>query len=125
MINSIGQVMLYVEDIEKAAEFWRDQVGFERIEKQVQGPQTFYIIAPKLDSEVQFVLHDKAEVVKMNPRMNLGIPSILFTTDDLQGTYQHFIANGIQANPPMDLGLFKVFNFADHEGNYFAIREVK
>lgn len=125
MINSIGQVMLYVDDIEKAAEFWRDQVGFERIEKQVQGPQTSYIIAPQVNSEVQFVLHDKAEVAKMNPGMNLGTPSILFTSEDIEATYQDFIAKGITANPPMDFGFFKVFNFADHEGNYFAVREVK
>lgn len=125
MINSIGQVMLYVEDIELAANFWRDQACFERIERQVQGPQTSYIIAPKMDSEVQFVLHDKNEVAKMNPGMNLGTPSILFTSEDIEATYQQFIEKGINANPPMDLGFFKVFNFADHEGNYFAVREVK
>ena len=47
MIASIGQVMLYMEDIDAAARFWKDQVGFERVEKQTQGPQVSYIIAPK------------------------------------------------------------------------------
>lgn len=38
MIQSIGQVMLYVNDIEASAQFWKEKMGFERVEKQVQGP---------------------------------------------------------------------------------------
>lgn len=124
MIESLGQVMVYVADIEAAAAFWKDQAGFERVERQEQGPQVSYIVAPKLESEVAFVLHDKAEVAKMNPDMNLGTPSILMATSRLEETYEHFLANGITANPIMDLGFMKVFNFCDNEGNYFAVREV-
>ena len=47
MIASIGQVLLYMNAIEAAARFWKDQVGFERVEKQIQGPQVSYIIGPK------------------------------------------------------------------------------
>ncbi len=124
MISSLGQVMLYVNDIEASARFWKEKAGFERVEKQVQGPQVSYIVAPKADSEVQFVLHDKAEVAAMNPDMNLDTPSILMTSTDVEKTYQEFIAKGINANPVMDLGFMKVFNFSDEENNYFAVREV-
>lgn len=125
MIESIGQVMLYVNDVEAAAVFWKEKLGFERVEKQVQGPQVSYVLAPKTDSEVQLVLHDKAEVAKMNLEMNLDTPSILMTSKDVEATYQAYIANGVTANPVMDLGFMKVFNFCDNEGNYFAVREVK
>lgn len=125
MIQSIGQVMLYMEDIEAAARFWKEQMGFERVEKQVQGPQVSYIVAPSLDSDVQFVLHNKAEVAQMNPGMNLGTPSILMAATDLEAVQEKLVANGVQANPVVDMGFMKVFNFADLEGNYFAIREVK
>ncbi|HEL1550517.1 VOC family protein [Streptococcus suis] len=125
MIQSIGQVMLYVNDIEASAQFWKEKMGFERVEKQVQGPQTSYIIAPKSDSEVQFVLHDKAEVAEMEPEMFLGIPSILMASADVEKTYQEFIERGVNANPVMDLGFMKTFNFSDEEGNYYAVQEVK
>lgn len=125
MIQSIGQVMLYVENVEAAATFWKEQMGFERVEKQEQGPQVSYIVAPKLDSQVQFVLHDKAEVAKMNPEMNLGTPSILMTATDLESYHAELLEKGVEANPIMDLGFMKVFNFADNEGNYFAVREVE
>lgn len=124
MIQSIGQVMLYMEDIEAAAAFWQEKMGFERVEKQVQGPQVSYIVAPKADSQVQFVLHDKAEVAKMNPDMNLGTPSILMTATNLEAYQADLLAKGVEANPVIDLGFMKVFNFADPEGNYFAVREV-
>lgn len=33
MISSIGQVMLYVINVEASADFWKNKVGFERVEK--------------------------------------------------------------------------------------------
>lgn len=125
MIQSIGQVMLYMEDIESAAAFWKEKMGFEWIEKQEQGPQVSYIVAPKQDSEVQFVLHDRKAVAKMNPDMNLGVPSILMTATNLDAYQKELLAKGVIANPIMDLGFMKVFNFSDQEGNYFAVREQK
>ena len=117
--------MLYMDDIEAAADFWKKEMGFERVEKQVQGPQTSYIVAPKKNSEVAFVLHDKEEVAKMNPGMNLEIPSILMTSSNLEETRLGLLDRGVEVNPNMDLGFMKVFNFSDCEGNYFAVREVR
>lgn len=124
MIQSIGQVMLYVQDVEKAAYFWKEKVGFERVERQEQGGQVSYILGPKEESDVQFVLHDREAVAKMNPDMHLGTPSILMSSKNLEMTYQSFVEKGIAANPIMDLGFMKVFNFCDEEGQYFAVREV-
>ena len=60
----------------------------------------------------------------MNPGMNLETPSILMESADVEATYQAFVTNSIKANPVMDLGFMKVFNFCDEEENYFAVREV-
>ncbi|KXT75145.1 Lactoylglutathione lyase or related lyase [Streptococcus sp. DD10] len=125
MIQSIGQVMLYVEDIDASAVFWKDKIGFKRVEKQVQGGQVSYIVSPTESSDVQFVLHNKAEVAKLNPGMNLGTPSILMNAIHLEELQEKLVSKGVQANPVIDMGFMKVFNFADNEGNYFAVREVK
>lgn len=42
MISSIGQVMLYVSNVEASADFWKNKVGFERVEKQTQGDYVTY-----------------------------------------------------------------------------------
>lgn len=126
MVKSLGQVMLYVNDVDENAKFWKKQARFERVEK-VQSPDgsVVYVVAPLMDSEVQFVLQDKQKVAQMSPELHLGTPSILMQTDDLESVYQRFVANGVNANPIMEFAGMKVFNFSDNEQNYFAIQEVK
>lgn len=118
MISSIGQIMLYVSNVEASADFWKNKVGFERVEKQTQGDYVTYIVAPKLDSEVSFVLHDKAIIAQMSPELDLATPSI-------DSTYQELTENEVMTNPIVDMGSMRVFNFSDNDNNYFAICEVK
>ncbi len=129
MIKSIGQVMLYVNDTENAKKFWIDKVGFKLIEELVnefEGVKYFsYVIAPEEKSDVQFVLHSKEFVSKVSPEVDLGNPSILMSSSDIENTYNMFIKNGVKANPIMNVFEGKVFNFCDEEENYYAVREVR
>lgn len=129
MIKSIGQVMLYVKSTENAKNFWVNKVGFKLVEElsnEYEGVKYFsYVIAPEEKSDVQFVLHDKEFVSKVSPEVNLGNPSILMSTSDIEETYNMFIKNGIHANPIVNVFEGKVFNFCDEEENYYAVREVK
>ncbi|CYX64312.1 lactoylglutathione lyase and related lyases [Streptococcus suis] len=61
----------------------------------------------------------------MEPELNLGTPSILMTSVDVAKTYEELVERGVTTNPVMDLGFMKVISFADNDGNYYAIREVK
>ena len=125
MIDSLGQVVVYVNDIEQAAKFWKDQVGFELVERQENLGLVSYLVAPKNDSQVQIVLQDKAQVAELSPELDLGTPSFLMESADLDATYQFMLDRGVLVMPIVDLGLMRVFNFSDLEENYFAIREVK
>lgn len=125
MIDSLGQVVVYVNDIEKAAKFWKDQVGFELVERQENLGLVSYLVAPKNDSQVQIVLQDKAQIAELSPELDLGTPSFLMESADLDATYQFMLDRGVLVMPIVDLGLMRVFNFSDLEENYFAIREVK
>lgn len=125
MIDSLGQVVVYVNDIEQAAKFWKDQVGFELVERQENLGLVSYLVAPKKDSQVQIVLQDKAQVAELSPELDLGTPSLLMESADLDATYQFMLDRGVLVMPIVDLGLMRVFNFSDLEENYFAIREVK
>lgn len=125
MIESLGQVMVYVNDIDGAAKFWKEQVGFEWVERQENMGMVSYLVAPKKDSQVQIVLQDKAKVAELSPELDLATPSFLMETSDLDGTYQYMLDMGVLVMPIVDLGFMRVFNFSDLEENYFAIREVK
>lgn len=126
MIKSLGQIMLYVRDLDANAKFWKEQAGFEKVEK-VDAPDGdyIYVVAPLASSEVELVLQDKNKMEKLDSEVNLGTPSIMMETDDLDGTHEYFIDHGVRANPIMELPGFRFFNFPDNEDNYFAIREVK
>lgn len=126
MILSLGQIMLYVNNLDENAKFWKEQAGFEKVEKvNTEDGDYIYIVAPKLNSEVELVLQNRFKVEKMSPELNFGTPSILMQTSNLEEVYNHFIKNKVNANPIVEFGGMKVFNFSDNENNYFAIREVK
>lgn len=84
-----------------------------------------YVVAPLATAEVQLVLQDKTKMEKYHPELHLGTPSIMMQSEDLDKTYEHFIENGIKANPIMEMAGMRFFNFPDNEDNYFAIKEVK
>lgn len=125
MIQSLGQIMLYVRDLDANAQFWKEQAGFERVEKIPSPDGSYvYIVSPLQHSEVQFVLQDRTKIEQMSPELNFGTPSILMQTDNLEQVYQHFIAHNVIVNPIMEVAGMKFFNFADNENNYFAIKEI-
>lgn len=126
MISSIGQVMLYVTDQEANAKFWEEKAGFKWVEKlQSFDGDYIYIVAPEKHSEFQIVLQDKVKVAKAQPDMNLGTPSILMQSKDLEATHAQLVENGVQVSPITDLPNFKFFNFCDNEQNYFAVKQVQ
>ena len=95
------------------------------VERQENLGLVSYLVAPKKDSQVQIVLQDKAQVAELSPELDLGTPSFLMESADLDATYQFMLDRGVLVMPIVDLGLMRVFNFSDLEENYFAIREVK
>ncbi|MNN86118.1 hypothetical protein D3C81_2034870 [compost metagenome] len=82
-------------------------------------------IAPTKDAETTLVLHNKELVAKMSPEVNLGTPSLMFFADQVEKLYEQFSDKGVTVGALVDLPMGKVFNFADDEGNYFAVVEKK
>lgn len=123
MISKIGQVMLYVNNQDEAVNFWRDQVGFNVVSDENDGQGVRWIeIAPSSEG-TSFVLHDKKLIASMEPELNLGTPSIMFYTSDVEALYEDYKSRGITVGPLVQLRTGSVFNFADAEGNYFAVMQ--
>ncbi|WP_091236496.1 VOC family protein [Fontibacillus panacisegetis] len=126
MIQKLGQVMLYVNDQAGAVSFWTEKAGFVVIAEEDHGQGMRSIeIAPAAQSATTLVLHNKELVAKMSPELNLGTPSLMFFADDVERLYAEFTEKGITVGELVDLPMGKVFNFADDEGNYFAVLEKK
>ncbi|MDF2921287.1 MAG: hypothetical protein K0R57_201 [Paenibacillaceae bacterium] len=124
MISKLGQIMLYVNDQDRAAEFWTKKIGFQVIsEEDGEEDMRWIEIAPTKEAQTSIILHNKEVVARMSPEVNLGSPSLMFFSDNLEQLYQDFKDKNVVVGELVTLPFGKVFNFADEEDNYFAVME--
>lgn len=124
MINTVGQIMLYVNNQAEAVNFWTEKVGFSVISEEDNRQGMKWIeIAPTKGAETSIILHNKELIAKMQPELNLGTPSLMFFTDNLDKLYENLSNNNITVGEIVDMPSGRVFNFADSEENYFAVME--
>lgn len=124
MIQSLHQVMLYVDHQEAVIKFWTDKVGFRIIAENTL-PENFKSveIAPHQESEPSLVVFDKAFIKKYSPMVSLEPPSLMFNVNDAEALYNEFKAKGINVGELTEMPGMKVFNFSDPDENYFAVME--
>ncbi|UVI33404.1 VOC family protein [Paenibacillus spongiae] len=126
MISKVGQIMLYVNNQDEALNFWTEKVGFSVISEENNGQGMRWIeIAPTKDAETSIILHNKEFVAKMSPGLNLGTPSLMFFSENFDQLRSDLLNKNIKVGETVALPSGRVFNFADHEENYFAVMEKK
>jgi lactoylglutathione lyase len=123
MIQGVNQVVLYVEDQQRAKRFWTEKMGFEIAEDSPYGEEGRWIAVASPDGRMRLVLSPKMpgwEPVKMPD----GMPSsnVMFYSDDVQRTYEELTAKGVvfpTAPSKMHFGWWSVFE--DDEGTRYAL----
>ncbi|OCA90504.1 glyoxalase [Bacillus sp. FJAT-27225] len=123
MISRVGQIMLYVNNQDESVQFWTDVVGFFVIAEENNGGMRWIEIAPAEDAQTTIVLHDKEFIAKMEPDMNLGTPSLMFFTKDLDELRKRLVDHHVTVGQVVTMPSGRLFNFADREENYFAVME--
>lgn len=125
MIDSFGKVMVYVNDPERVAAFWEREIGFSRRDTQrMEGRVLSVELAPAPERGTALVLFDRATVERMSPELDLATPSILFGSNDAAGMRTQLEAAGVEVGELVTMGGRTTFNFADPEGNYFAVEQL-
>jgi len=126
MIDKFGKVMIYVNEPRKVADFWIEKLEF--IEKDIQKFES-RILSVELThstmSDASIVLFDKHIVAQMSPEIPLTTPSILFTSYDIDKMREKLLRSDVTVGEIQAIGDAKTFNFADIEGNYFAVEEIR
>ncbi|MGB3260200.1 VOC family protein [Paenisporosarcina sp.] len=124
MISKVGQIMLYVNNQDEAAKFWTEKMGFSVISEEDNGQGMRWIqIAPSNEAATSIILHNKELIAKMAPELNLGTPSLMFFTENLDKLYNDLSNKNITVGEIVNMPSGRVFNFADSEENYFAVME--
>lgn len=79
-------------------------------------------IVPNEMSNARIALFSRSIVGQMSLEINLGTPSIMLSCQDVEETRNSMIENGVTVGDIVEMGPDgRTFNFADPEGNYFAV----
>lgn len=124
MINKIGKITIYVNDQDEAKKFWTEKLGFVVKFEQQMGPGMKWVeVAPNKDEFTTFVLYNKEQMKTQNPSANLGHPSIILSTADINSAYEEIKKNEVKVGPLMEMPYGKMFTFFDVDGNQYLLRQ--
>ncbi|HZO29972.1 MAG TPA: VOC family protein [Chloroflexota bacterium] len=120
MITAIATAAVYVEDQEKSVAFWTEQVGFTIHRTHQMGPQGSWIEVGPAGGVSCLVLYPRSMMADWAERK----PSIVFTCDDINRTFEEMSGRGVhfsQPPQPMAWGPFAIFD--DVDGNWYGLRQ--
>lgn len=120
MIEKIATVGVYASDQQAAVTFWTEQVGFAVYRNEPMGPELRWIEVGPQGAQSCLVIYPKQMMNDWQERK----PSIVFSCEDIQATYEKLAACGVSfPEPPQDRGFGLFATFEDLDGNLFGLRE--
>lgn len=126
MIKKIAEIMLYVDNQEESKNFWTEKLGFIVVSDEDNGEGLRWIeLVPAVGSETSLILHNKKIIAKMQPELNLATPSLMFCTEDIDRLHKDYQDKQVKVGELVTMPFGKVFNFADNEDHYFAVKQIR
>jgi predicted enzyme related to lactoylglutathione lyase len=120
MLRGISQVLLEVEDQDRALAFWTGPMGFELVEDAPYGDERWLEVRTP-DHAVTVVLSLRQGEPPTAPEQ-LPTSNVFFYCDDLARTYEELRAHGVEfPQPPVRQPFGWWSMFQDSEGNRFAL----
>ncbi len=120
LIQRIATVAVYVEDQDRALEFWRDQLGFEVRERKSMGNAGAWLEVAPEGAGTRVVIFPKSLMPDWNERK----PSIVFECDDVQATYESLKGKGVEfEEEPKTISWGANATFRDTDGNEFLLKD--
>jgi predicted enzyme related to lactoylglutathione lyase len=121
MIGGVTQVVVEVEDQDRAKRFWTEQLGFQLVQDAPYGQERWLEVRTP-DQAVVLVLALRQGERPTAPHPSLPTSNVMFYAQDLQQTYQELTARGVEfPQPPVHQPFGWWSLFADPDGNRFAL----
>ncbi|MGL5979201.1 MAG: VOC family protein [Erysipelotrichaceae bacterium] len=116
--------MLYVTDPKKSADFWVEKLGFKRGHQvDYEGKLLSVELIPYEHADAYLVVLDRAIVEQISDLEALGIPSILFTSNDVVAMREQLAASGVEVGAFVEVEGRMTFNFCDNDNHWFAVEQ--
>jgi lactoylglutathione lyase len=120
MVRGINQVVLEVDDQDRASAFWTEAMGFELAQDAPYGDERWLEVRTP-DKAVTIVL-SRRQGERPSAPAELPTSNIMFYCDDLARTYEELRARGVEfPQPPVEQPFGWWSLFEDTEGNRFAL----
>ncbi len=116
-----ANIMLYVQDVEANADFWKEYLDFKEVGRYDFGDSISIALAVNPGCNLQLFNIDF--IKKNSPEVASNKPSLLFDIADFDGLYARFKENKETVGEIIEMGGARTFNFPDKDGNYYAVRE--
>ncbi|EJY96058.1 VOC family protein [Staphylococcus arlettae] len=119
---------IFVEDQERARDFYTEKLGFELKHDIDMGDAKWLTVTePKSNNPVEIVLEPNAHPVAKNYQLGLfndGIPVTMFATSNLAEEYEALVARGVQfTTEPKEVEGINLAVFDDTCGNLIQLIE--
>lgn len=123
-MEKLNQVMLYVDDVEKAKAFWTETLEFVVVSETPLAEDYVAVeVSPTKDAETSLTIMAKEFIEKHSPEVNLGTPSLMFKEKNFDALYSKLNDLGLTGHDIVEMNGQRVFNFQDGQGNYFAVSD--
>ena len=120
MITKIATAAVYVDDQEKAIDFWVEQVGFRIQNEESMGPTAKWIEVGPEQAESCLVIYPKSMMEDWAERK----PSIVFECQDIHQAYEEMASRGVQfTQEPKNMAWSWFAIFMDPDGNWYGLRQ--
>ncbi|MFS1514503.1 VOC family protein [Chengkuizengella sp. SCS-71B] len=119
MIKRIATVAVYVDDQQKAKQFWTEKAGFEVAAEFPMGPGVFWLEVRPKGAQSHLVIYPKTMMQDWNEKK----PSIVFECENIDETFETLKANGVSfVDEPKKMEWGTFVQFKDEDGNQFLLK---
>jgi lactoylglutathione lyase len=119
VITNIGTVAVYVEDQQKAKEFWTRKAGFAVLAEHPMGPSASWLEVAPPHAKSRLVLYPKSMMQGSENRK----ASIVFECDHVMKTYEQMKASGVHfVEEPKEMQWGSFAQFTDEDGNVYLLK---
>ncbi|HEY2956950.1 MAG TPA: VOC family protein [Actinomycetota bacterium] len=121
MVGGVSQVVIEVDDQDRALAFWTGKLDFELVQDVPYGNERWLEVRTP-DKAVRLVLAVRHGERPTAPDPSLPTSNVMFYAEDLQRTYQELSARGVAfPQPPVQQPWGWWSMFADPDGTRFAL----
>ncbi len=119
MISHVNTVSIYVDDQEKALDFWTGSMGFLVRRSESMGPDARWLEVGPPGAQTCLVLYPRAMMSDWAERK----PSVVFQCADIAREHRELSARGVEfLEEPRKMAWGTYARFKDPEGNEFLLR---